>query len=218
MLRNCSVINIGIASTRMSSWLALADPGSRPRPFTPVSSRFDECFLACRDPRAVIKRTANSAYPKVISNLGSLSDTMDGKVAINMIRFMNHYARSVKERALIIKFFKENTYVSPTIFSYDSTGARNSMELTGSDAFKDWPDGVGMKTSAFMGMMNDYFAVGFSNTIGYAHANTGDTMTSVMIGGLRTVKNGDFEIFPGDLVQFYWYSHRLFRVIRVTRV
>ena len=145
----------------------------------------------------------------MISNLGSLTDSMDGKVAINMIRFMNHYARSVKERALIIKFFKENTYVPPRCFFYDdTTGRRDTMELTGSEAFKDWPDNVGMKTSAFMGMMNDYFAVGFSNTIGYAHANTGDTMTSVMIGGLRTVKNGDFEIFPGDLVQFYWYADR----------
>lgn len=105
------------------------------------------------------------------------------------------------------------------MFSYDASGNPiDSFELTGSDAFKDWPDSVGMKTSSFMGMMNDYFAVGFSNTIGYAHANTGDTMTSVMIGGLRTVKNGDFEIFPGDLVQFYWYAHRLFRAIRVTRV
>lgn len=161
--------------------------------------------LARRDPKTVIKRTSNSAYPKVISNLGALADTADGKVAINMIRFMNHYARNVKERELIIAFFKENKYVPPTRFTYDyETEELETEELVGAEAFKEWQDGRGINTAPFMSMMNDYFAVGFANTIGYAHANTGDTMTSVMIGGLRTVMNGDFEIFPGDLVQFYW--------------
>ena len=31
----------------------------------------------------------------------------------------------------------------------------------------------------------------------------GDTMVTVMIGGLRTVMNGDFEVFTGDLIQWY---------------
>uniref|UniRef100_A0A7S0MKC3 Uncharacterized protein n=1 Tax=Cryptomonas curvata TaxID=233186 RepID=A0A7S0MKC3_9CRYP len=61
-----------------------------------------------------------------------------------------------------------------------------------------------MNTRKFMHLMSDHFTVGYANTVGYAHPNTGDTMTSVMIGGLRTVMNGDFEVFPGDLVQFYW--------------
>ena len=134
-----------------------------------------------------MKRTANSAYPKVISNLGGLSDTEDGKIAINMIRFMNHYARSIAERGMIIDFFQGNQYVQ------------------NADAFKDLGGGKGINTKSKMSLMNDYFAVGFANTVGYAHPNTGDTMTSVMIGGLRTVMNGDFEIFPGDLIQFYWY-------------
>ena len=42
------------------------------------------------------------------------------------------------------------------------------------------------------------------NTLGWAHSNTGDTMVTVMIGGLRTVMNGDFEVFTGDLIQWYW--------------
>lgn len=153
----------------------------------------------------MIRRTSNSAYPKVISNLGALMDTADGKVAVNMIRFMNHYARNIAERALIIQFFKDNRYVPPTRFMYNpATNQIDEEEVPGAEAFKEWPDNRGINTNPFMSMMNDYFAVGFANTIGYAHANTGDTMTSVMIGGLRTVMNGDFEIFPGDLVQFYW--------------
>ena len=122
-----------------------------------------------------------------------------------MIRFMNHYARNVRERADIISFFKRSVYIPPARFVYDRDDVVAVREdVPGAEAFKEWGHGKGMNTAPFMGMMNDYFAVGFANTIGYAHANTGDTMTSVMIGGLRTVMNGDFEIFPGDLVQFYW--------------
>jgi hypothetical protein len=150
------------------------------------------------DPKTVVKRTSNSAYPKVISNLGSLADRPDTCVAINMIRFMNHYARSMEERQKIINFFNEDRFVDGAIF--DDEG--ESTRLPGLEAFRS--DRGAINTKRFMPFMNDYFAVGFANTIGYAHANSGDTMTSVMIGGLRTVMNGDFEIFAGDVVQFYW--------------
>lgn len=158
-----------------------------------------------RDTRTVVKRTSNSAYPKVVSNLGALMDTSKGRVAVNMIRFMNCYARSIVERARIIAFFKEDRYVMPVVVeAVRQGGGLDLVPLPGMDAFKEEVQGVGIGTKDMMGMMNDYFAVGYANTVGYAHPNTGDTMTSVMIGGLRTVMNGDFEIFPGDLVQFYW--------------
>jgi hypothetical protein len=153
----------------------------------------------------VVKRTSNSAYPKVISNLGALSDRGDTRNAIHMIRFMNHYARSVTERQEIIRFFQAGEDTRSRFFVFDPArvGVRREVVVNGMHAFA--PDAGGrIHTAAFMRYMYDYFTVGFANTIGYAHANTGDTMTSVMIGGLRTVMNGDFEIFAGDLVQFYW--------------
>ncbi len=151
----------------------------------------------------MVKRTSNSACPKVISNLGSLSDKAETFVALNMIRFMNHYARNVSERAQIIKFFDDDKYVAPTVTTVGVNGRDNVTPLTEAEAcFSD--HGGKMGTKAYLRYMNDHFAVGFANTPGYAHANSGDTMTSVMIGGLRTVMNGDFEIFAGDLVQFYW--------------
>lgn len=158
-----------------------------------------------RDPKTVMKRTSNSAYPKVISNLGALSDNASGMTAVNMIRFMNHYARNITERHLIIEFFKEDKYIPPQKFVPGRMPGMGTMDPLPMEvaAFKPNPKGT-MNTSQYMHMMNDFFAVGFANTIGYAHANTGDTMTAVMIGGLRTVMNGDFEIFPGDIVQFYW--------------
>jgi hypothetical protein len=127
-------------------------------------------------------------------------DHDETRVAPMMIRFMNHYARTIAERQAIIKFFNDDTYLDP---GYND-GSVAYKELGSKCAA--FPDARGkMGTAGCMGMMYDYFTVGFANTLGYAHANSGDTMTSVMIGGLRTVMNGDFEIFAGDLVQFYWY-------------
>jgi hypothetical protein len=156
------------------------------------------------DNKAFVKRVSNSAYPRVISNLGTLADSAETRVAINMIRFMNHYARTIREKALIVKYFQEQAFEPARLHKRQQGGGVNVVDLPGREAFKD-KQGM-IDTRRFMSYMNDYFAVGFANTLGYAHANSGDTMTSVMIGGLRTVMNGDFEIFPGDIVQFYWYA------------
>lgn len=147
----------------------------------------------------------NAAYPRVISNLGALSDAPGTMIALNMIRFMNQFARTVRERALIIEFFKRDVS-TPSRFKADGptlVGAGWQDLPAACQAFAPQAGGK-MGTRAMLGMMYDYFGVGYANTLGYAHANTGDTMTSVMIGGLRTVMNGDFELFTGDLVQFYW--------------
>jgi hypothetical protein len=149
-----------------------------------------------------VKRLGNSAYPRVISNLGGLSDSADTYIAINMIRFMNHYARTLRERRLIIDFFKKDNHVQARFKNSASLGTWTNIDNVECQAFRSNRGKLG--TQAFLGMMYDYFATGYANTVGYAHPNTGDTMTSVMIGGLRTVMNGDFEIFAGDLVQFYW--------------
>ena len=166
-----------------------------------------------------MKRTSNSAYPKVISNLGGLMDRGDTRVAIHMIRFMNHFARSIPERQAIIQYFKDDVY-APAMFYQTILAAgpapaagavppvvRVAVQTPGAEAFRN-EGGQRLQTAKHMRYMYDYFTVGFANTLGYAHANTGDTMTSVMIGGLRTVMNGDFEIFAGDLVQFYWTFER----------
>ena len=154
-----------------------------------------------------MKRTSNSAYPKVISNLGSLGDSAQTRVAIQMIRFMNHYARSVRERRTIIEYFQADEWSAPRYYERVPNGAGGYTRIVkevGADAVAFQDFGGNLNTKPFMSFMNDHFAVGFANTLGYAHAYSGDTMTSVMIGGLRTVMNGDFEIFAGDLVQFYW--------------
>lgn len=51
--------------------------------------------------------------------------------------------------------------------------------------------------------MPDLHFVGISLGLAYAHHNSGDTVASVMIGGLRTVQNGAFPIHTND--QLMWY-------------
>jgi len=157
-----------------------------------------------------VKRTSTGAYPRVISNLGGLMDGDLSKVAVKMIRFMNHYARDISEKHRIIKYFADDQYTPPVYRTStgamqplpDSVQAFDRQPALAVQAAQQQRDKLG--TSSWLTVMYDYYPVGYANTLGYAHPNSGDTMTTVMIGGLRTVLNGDFEIFAGDLVQFYW--------------
>jgi len=146
----------------------------------------------------VVKKT-NNAYPRVVSNLGALGDDERTRVAIGMIRFMNHFARTIAEKRKIVEFFNRGVYTEPA-YKEGTTVHKLNQEFA---LFKPTAAG-GIGTKTFMPMMHDFFPVGYATTLGYAHPNTGDTMSSVLIGGLITVMNGDFEIFAGDPVQFYW--------------
>jgi hypothetical protein len=49
-----------------------------------------------------------------------------------------------------------------------------------------------------------YFrTMGYSVGTAYAHEGSGDTIASVMIGGISTVLNGEFPLHTGDLVMWY---------------
>jgi hypothetical protein len=64
------------------------------------------------------------------------------------------------------------------------------------------------ETKKYLSKMFDYYSIGMCNTIAYASPRTGDTVGSFMIGGLRTVMNGDWEVHAGDLLQWYWTFER----------
>lgn len=52
--------------------------------------------------------------------------------------------------------------------------------------------------------MPQFYFQGVALGIGYAHPDSGDTVATVMIGGLRTVLNGHFTVNTGQLVQWYF--------------
>jgi hypothetical protein len=137
-----------------------------------------------------------SAYPRVVSNLGRITIDEQHKPALKMIKYLYHFSTSLQKREAIIEAMRQvpNTIPHHPIaglahYFLDSNQQRLNLKPT-------------------LAKMYDFYPVGFSNTLGYAHPNSGDTMTSVMIGGLRTVMNGDFEVFAGDLIQWYWTFER----------
>ena len=137
-----------------------------------------------------------TAYPKVVSNLGRITIEKQYEPSLKMIKYLYHFSTSLQKRREILDGMRQspNTiphHPVPGLNHYFLDSNNNRLDLTQP-----------------LAKMYDFYPVGFANTLGYAHPNSGDTMTSVMIGGLRTVMNGDFEVFAGDLIQWYWTFER----------
>jgi hypothetical protein len=52
--------------------------------------------------------------------------------------------------------------------------------------------------------MPEFFFIGVSVGFAYPHPLSGDNVCTTMIGGMRTIMNGAFEIDTGDMIQWYW--------------
>lgn len=146
------------------------------------------------------KKFQNNAYPRVVSNLGGMADPNgeEDSDEVKLIKVMYHNASSIPERNKILQQMQDGLGAD-----FDFDGIDGSRYLGGVDAATSR-----MYISACVPRLHDFVTVGYANTLGWAHAHSGDTMTSVMIGGLRTVMNGDFEVFTGDLIQWYWPFER----------
>jgi hypothetical protein len=137
------------------------------------------------------RKKMNNAYPRVISNLGMIDGIDDKTVTYRkMINFMYHNCMNLSDKEQIIQAYIDQNFTAGNIrYNYFT------------------PEDVG-RFEEWLPLMYDYMPMGFSQTLGYAHPTSGDTMTTVMIGGLRTVMNGDFEVFTGDKIQWYWPFER----------
>jgi hypothetical protein len=150
------------------------------------------------------KKFQNNAYPRVVSNLGGMADMVgtEDSPEVKLMKVMYHNATSIPERNGILTKFQN---ALPADFPPVPAAV---MELAG-QAYLGAAGGDGTMTFApHVHRIHDFITVGYANTLGWAHAHCGDTMTSVMIGGLRTVMNGDFDVFTGDLIQWYWPFER----------
>lgn len=157
----------------------------------------DELVLSVGRPwlPAEARKLMNNAYPRVISNLGMWDGTTDeSKNIIKMIKYMYHYCRGINDKEHIINFFKNTEPVHPL-------SPANARYLTFDPTRKDDPPKL-------VKNIFDWHCMGYAQTLGWAHYHDGDTMTTVMIGGLRTVMNGDFEIYTNDIVQWYFPFER----------
>ena len=147
------------------------------------------------------KRFQNNAYPRVVSNLGQLvePDGNEPNDVEKLIKLMYHNATSIPVRNQILQYLRDANAADFPVpaghagLPYLQTDTENRAKMRFQDTIP---------------CIYDFVTVGYANTLGWAHAHCGDTMTSVLIGGLRTVMNGDFEIHTGDLIQWYWPFER----------
>ena len=52
--------------------------------------------------------------------------------------------------------------------------------------------------------MPEFYFVGVSVGFAYPHPLSGDNVCTTMLGGMRTIMNGAFEVDSGDMIQWYW--------------
>lgn len=188
--------------TKFQHWRNAPDPDELIRNKYRYCVHKDELVLGvgkCWAKDGSDKKFQNNAYPRVVSNLGGLSD-QDGahdSPVVKLIKVMYHNATSIPERNAILEKMQNGKLEDFDMAPGDPEKYLGLSNAANRMAFVD-----------YIPKIHDFITVGYSNTLGWAHAHTGDTMTSVMIGGLRTVMNGDFEMFTGDLVQWYWPFER----------
>lgn len=152
----------------------------------------DELVLGIGRPwkEGVGRKRVNNAYPRVISNLGSIGDGWDkSKTFVKMLKFYYHNAWTTDHKQRMIEAFSD---MQSTGFAREGR-TEDYLALSEQNAVNHW-----LRTAC------DYVPMGYAQTLGWVHPKTGDTMCTVMIGGCHTVQNGDFEVFTGDRLQWYW--------------
>lgn len=125
---------------------------------------------------ASLNSNHKKAYPSVIVTLASMED-----LARRWIALHNFMVRGYDDKDQLKKTFVQIV---------DAKMAGDSKKKS--------------KIKGQVENMLDFYFVGISLGLAYAHPHSGDTVASVMIGGLRTVLNGHFKVHTNDLLMFYW--------------
>jgi len=125
----------------------------------------------------------NKAYPAVVSNLGDMSD--DSK---RILAWLYHNSTTAHE-------FIKNKEELKTIAQQINKGGYVSKSINMENISK------------VVGELNNmpYFtAQGYALGMAYASMLSGDTVSSILIGGMQTVMNGHFECRAGQMIQWYF--------------
>lgn len=136
---------------------------------------------------------APKAYPSVVSNLGDMTS-----VSKHLLSLLYHHGDTG------LNFFQGKKVIE------------NLSKAPPEDIAKIVPTENEQPCSKVVMELKNmpYFtAQGFALGQAFASDLSGDTVSSVLIGGMQTVMNGDFEIRTGQLVQWYFdfeykYFHR----------
>ena len=127
----------------------------------------------------------NKAYPAVVSNLGDISAE-----SRRVLQWLYHDSVTAAD------FITNKNYIRSHIVKQVQThGAHGSASET--------PESRSKVVGELKNM--PYFtAQGYALGTAYASQLSGDTVSSVLIGGMQTVLNGHFECRAGQMIQWYF--------------
>ena len=149
------------------------------------------------------------AYPAVITNLArmdpiaknflslyhSLPNPEDGQILKNaMIIALTHTKKDIMTTGFELKNVQSNK-TDPKDLKIAVANMSESLATAGN------PVKAAVIASQIKHSL-EFFFVGIALGRAYAHPNSGDTVASVMIGGLRTILNGPFPVHTNDLLMF----------------
>lgn len=125
---------------------------------------------------------AVKAYPSVVSNLGDMTNYTKSV----LLRLYQHSKTGME--FLEFKDYLKYEMVDPEKIRQSSNGNSEDWQRVARE-IKDLP----------------YFqAQGYALGVAFASNLSGDTVGTVLIGGMQTVMNGAFEMRAGEMVQWYF--------------
>ena len=136
---------------------------------------------------ASMQNSRKKAYPAVIATMGQMDVYVRKWIAVHNF-LMQDYTQSSGMKANFTSIVKGGSNQKGVAiakkYSLDQNRAEYICSLTNN--------------------LLEMFFMGISLGHAYAHPHDGDTVCSVMVGGLRTVLNGAFQVHTGDLLMFYF--------------
>jgi hypothetical protein len=178
---------------------------------------------------ASVNMCNKKAYPSVISTMGGTNKHVQAWMAVH-----NFMAETYEDTSNL-----KNRFVGCLQETYtpirSSTGATFFDDRDGHASCHQIDQSIRNTMEKKINNMLEFYFVGVSLGIAYAHQHSGDTVASVMVGGLKTVLNGAFQVIlppcvcvanqshvckcvanfinqvhTNDLLMFYWDSERAF--------
>ena len=127
---------------------------------------------------------SNTAYPSVTSTLGDMTKT---------------------SKMQLVKLYRDaktgREFMAAKKAMLDAIKSSNIKSLC--DAAKE-PDANHNKVICELKNMPYFVAQGYALGLAYASSLSGDTVSSILIGGMVTVMNGAFECRSGQMIQWYF--------------
>ena len=148
-----------------------------------VSSMFPAKDHICKQPHP---------YPRVVTSWRGLDDKLMTLYCVMMAMNMDEYFSF--KHALETNNQRDGGDMDMTATESKPISSYSITE-SGMDAIRPY-----MK---MLHTMPDFRVMGYSVGTAYAHEYNGDTIASVMIGGLATVQNGRYPMHTGDPICWY---------------